>query len=132
MKSKQSFSKEELRLFQEKKSLQIRAGRGSHRFIGIWHVVVDERVVVRSWSIKPDGWYSKLLRDPRGTIKVGKTSIPIRSVPVKNKSFRDKVDSAYLEKYSTAGAIRYAKDLCEPKSKAATTELIPFKRRALD
>ena len=132
MKSKQSFSQEELLLFQEKKSLQIRAGRGTHRFIGIWHVVVNGHVVVRSWSIKPDGWYSKLLRDPCGTVKLGKTSISIRSVPVKNKSFRDKVDSAYLEKYCAPGALKYAKDLCEPKSRATTIELVPFKQKASD
>jgi hypothetical protein len=44
---------------------------GTHRFIGIWFVVVEERVFVRSWSVKPDGWYRAFLSESRGVIKVG-------------------------------------------------------------
>ena len=40
--------------------LRIRAG-AEHRFIGIWAVVVDGRVFVRSWSLKPQGWYRTFL-----------------------------------------------------------------------
>ena len=32
--------------------LTIRAGTRPHRFIGIWAVVVERRVFVRSWSLK--------------------------------------------------------------------------------
>ena len=40
------------------KYLGIKAGaRSDHRFIGIWAVVVDGRVFVRSWTLKPGGWY---------------------------------------------------------------------------
>ena len=39
----------------EEKMLAIRAGTEEHRFIGIWAVVVEGRVFVRSWSLKPRG-----------------------------------------------------------------------------
>ena len=120
------FSEEVLAALEKSKALRIRAGTGTHRFIGIWFVVVEGRVVVRSWSIKPTGWYRKLLSDPRGALQLGKTEIAIRAVPLKGKGLRDAVDRAYLERYSTPGALKYAKDLCQAKSKATTTELIPL------
>ena len=115
-----------LSALEKSKGLRIRAGAGTHRFIGIWFVVVQGRVVVRSWSIKPTGWYRKLVRDPRGAIQLGKSEIPIRAVPVKGRGLREAADRAYLKRYSTPGAVRYAKDLCQAKSKATTTELIPL------
>jgi hypothetical protein len=45
-----------LSALEKSKGLRIRAGTGAHRFIGIWFVVVDGRVMVRSWSIRPEGW----------------------------------------------------------------------------
>jgi len=46
--------------------LAIRAGTEPHRFIGIWAVVVDGRVFVRSWSLKPRSWYRTFREDPVG------------------------------------------------------------------
>ena len=120
------FPEEVLTALGKSKGLRIRAGTGAHRFIAIWFVVVEKRVVVRSWSIEPTGWYRKFLRDSRGAIQLGKSEIPIRAVPVKGKSLRDAVDRAYLERYSTPGSLKYAKDLCQARSRATTTELIPL------
>ena len=52
------------------KILGIRAGAKPHRIIGIWAVVVDGRVFVRSWSLKPRSWYRTFLEEPRGVIEV--------------------------------------------------------------
>lgn len=114
-----------LSLLGKSKALRIRAGNGTHRFIGIWFVIVEQRVFVRSWSIKPDGWYRAFLSDSRGAIKVGKSEIAVRAVPIRGKTLRDSVDSAYLVRYNMPGALKYAKDLCQAKSRATTTELIP-------
>ena len=38
------------------KILGVRSG-DEHRFTGVWVVVVDGRVFVRSWYDKPNGWY---------------------------------------------------------------------------
>lgn len=123
------FAEDVLSALEKTKGLRIRAGTGTHRFIGIWFVVVGGRVVVRSWSIKPTGWYRKFLREPRGAIKLGKSEIAVRAIPVRSKDLRDAVDQAYLERYNTPGELKYAKDLCQAKSRATTTELIPLKKQ---
>ncbi len=125
MKANRRFSDDLLAVLQKNNSLRLRAGTGTHRFIGIWFVLADDRVVVRSWSVKPDGWYRTFLSDPRGTIQVGGHEVAVRAVPVKSERLRDAVDRAYLKKYSTPGARKYAKDLARAKSRATTIELVP-------
>jgi len=104
--------------------LGIRAGRQPHRFIGIWAVVVDDRVFVRSWSLKPRSWWRTFLEDPYGAIDVDGREIPVRAVQTRSERLKDAVDRAYLEKYNTPGALKYAKDLGRAKSRNTTTELV--------
>lgn len=106
----------------ESKVLRIRAG-AEHRFIGIWVVVVKNRVFIRSWSVKPDGWYKTFLENPSGAIEVDGDEIAIHAVPIKDRRLRDAIDQAYLEKYNTKGSLKYAKDLGSAKSRATTIEL---------
>lgn len=122
------FSDQMLAALRKAKGLRIRAGHTQHRFIGIWFVMVRDRVFVRSWSVKPDGWFRTFLKDPRGTIRVADHEIAVRAVRTRSKRLRDAVDRAYLERYNTAGALKYAKDLGSPKSRATTTELVPLAR----
>jgi hypothetical protein len=131
MKSPSRFPDEQLAVMSKSRGIRIRAGMGAHRFIGIWFVMVEDRVFVRSWSVKPDGWYRTFLREPRGKIQLGKLEIAIRAVSIRNKRLRDAVDQAYLEKYNTAGAIKYARDLGTAKSRATTLELLPRQERRL-
>ena len=107
------------------KILRIRAGSEPHRFIGIWVVVVEGRAFVRSWSLKPRSWYRTFLKEPRGTIQVAGREIPVRAVQTRSERLKDAVDRAYLEKYKSRGAIKYARDLGRSKSRATTTELVP-------
>lgn len=107
------------------KYLRIRAGMGDHRFIGIWVVVVEGRVFVRSWSIKPRSWYRTFLEDPRGAIVVDDQEIEVRARRVASERLLGLIDRAYLDKYNTKASLKYARDLSMPKSRATTTELIP-------
>ena len=125
MNVRKHFPEKILAVLRKSNGLRIRAGSGDHRFIGIWMVVVEDRVFVRSWSVKPDGWYRTFLSDPRGAIKVQDQEIEIRAVPAKSARLRDLIDRAYLKKYSSPGSLRYAKDLGLPKSRATTVELVP-------
>jgi len=119
------FPHEVITSLNESSILRIRAGSGGHRFIGIWVVVVKDRVFVRSWSVKPNGWYHSFRKDPSGAIQVSGDEIAIRAVPVTNKSLQDEIDRAYLAKYNSGGSLKYAKDLGSSKSRATTTELVP-------
>lgn len=103
MKAKQHFSNDILAVFRGRKGLRIRAGTGPHRFIGIWVVVVNHRVFVRSWSIKPRGWYRTFLEEPRGTVQIADREIAVRAVRTRDQRVRDAVDRAYLDKYNTPG-----------------------------
>jgi hypothetical protein len=107
--------------------LRIRAGI-EHRFIGIWAVVVESRVFVRSWSLKPRSWYRTFLDDPRGAVSVAKKEMKVRARRVRSERLLDAVDRAYLRKYDTAGSLKYARDLCRPRSRKTTTELVPSPR----
>jgi hypothetical protein len=126
MKAKRRFTDDILAAIRDSKILGIRAGRQPHRFIGIWAVVVEGRVFVRSWSLKPRSWYRTFLKDPYGTVQIAGREIPIRALRTTSKRLKDAVDVAYLEKYKTPGSIKYARDLGRAKSKATTTQLVPL------
>ena len=65
------------------------------------------------------------MREPRGIITIGDREIPVRAVITRSERLKDAVSRAYLEKYSTPGALKYSKDLGRAKSRATTTELKP-------
>jgi hypothetical protein len=52
--------------------------------------------------------------------------IAIKAKRITNKALRDAMDRAYLEKYCSKGAIRYARDLGGKKSRGTTVELLPL------
>ena len=116
-------------MLKDSKVIRVRAGNGAHRFIGIWFVMVANRVLARSWSVKPGGWYRTFLKQPRGAIQVGKVEIAVRAVHIRSKQLKDAVDRAYLEKYSSGGEVKYAKDLTTEKSRATTLEFVPYQKR---
>lgn len=115
-----------LTAIREDKILGIRAGTSAHRIIGIWCVVVEGRVFVRSWSLKPRSWYRTFLEDPQGVIQVGNRKIRVRSVQTRSERLKDAVSQAYREKYNTPGSIKYVSDMSRTKSRNTTTELIPL------
>jgi hypothetical protein len=120
-----------LKAIDEGMYLRIRAGRTPHRFIGIWAVVVDGRVFVRSWSLKPRSWWRTFLEEPTGAIEVAGREVPVRASQAASERLRDAIDQAYLAKYHTKGSIKYARDLGSAKSRDTTTELRPLPRPAV-
>lgn len=108
------------------KILGIRTGTEPHRFIGIWFVMIGDRVFVRSWSLKPRSWYRTFREERRGVVNVDGREIPVRPVFTKSERLKDAVSRAYLEKYDTPGSVKYARDLGRAKSRATTTELVPL------
>jgi hypothetical protein len=124
--SKNRFPDDIIAAVHKEKILGIRAGRESaHRVIGVWVVVVEGRVFVRSWGLKPRSWWRAFLEDPYGSIFVGEREIPIRTVQTRSERLRDLVSQAYREKYNTPGSVQYVKDMSRKRSRETTTELIP-------
>jgi len=126
MKAKRRFPAEIVAAIREGQRLGIRAGSAPHRIIGIWAVVVEGRVFVRSWSLKPRSWYRTFLAEPQGIIEVAGRELPVRAVRTRSERLKSAVSRAYLEKYNTPGSIKYARDLGRAKSRATTTELVPL------
>lgn len=105
-------------------ALGVRAGE-AHRVIAVWAVVVDGRVFVRSWRVRPDGWYAAFRRDPHGAMAVGGREMPVRAVATRSEATKAAVDAAYLAKYHTPASMRYTRDLVAPPCRDATLELVP-------
>ncbi|MBC8030583.1 MAG: DUF2255 family protein [Pyrinomonadaceae bacterium] len=115
-----------LTAIRQDKILGIRAGTEPHRIIGIWAVVVEGRVFVRSWSLKPRSWYRTFIEEPSGVIQVGNRKIRIRAVQTRSERLKDAVSEAYREKYNTPGSIKFVRDMSRAKSRNTTTELVPL------
>jgi hypothetical protein len=122
---KKKFNSGLLQTLDKKARIQIRAG-STHRFISIWAVVVQGRVFVRSWSLKPRSWFRTFLQEPQGAIRVDDQEIAVRAVHTQSETLKDRIDKAYLEKYNSPGSIKYARDLGRKKSRDATIELLPL------
>ena len=126
MKARNHFSKATVAAICDGKILGIRAGTKPHRIIGIWAVVVEGRVFVRSWSLKPRSWYRTFLEEPRGVIEVNGRKIPVRAVFTRSERLKDVVDLAYREKYNTPGSLHYVRGFKNKERRDTTTELLPL------
>lgn len=128
MPTRQQFPGETLAAIAKHGALKVRAGRAAHRFLGIWAVVVDDRVFVRSWNDKPTGWNRVWKSDPEGAVLVRDREIPVSARAVRSERERDRVSAAYLEKYRSPGSLVFARGLDAPARRATTLELIPSQR----
>ena len=122
----QRFTGKTLSVLREGKLLAIRAGTAPHRFIGIWMVVVEGRVFVRSWGLKRRSWWRTFASERRGAININGREIPVRAVQTRSERIKDAVSRAYAEKYNTPGSLNYVKDMSRKKCRDTTTELLPL------
>ena len=106
------------------KILGVRAGT-EHRYTGVWVVVVEGRVFVRSWNDKPTGWFRSFINQSSGTIQVGKLEIPVRAKLPRSARIRDAVTLAFAEKYNTKGSQKWVEGFAEPTRVLTTLEFIP-------
>jgi hypothetical protein len=119
------FTRPVLEAFRGAKMLKIRSGK-EHRYLGIWVVVVKDRVFVRPWNDKPDGWRRAFLEQPRGEIRLPDgREIRVRARSAHGERLWDAVDAAYAEKYPTPGSRRWVVGFAEPARRATTMELRP-------
>jgi hypothetical protein len=109
---------------QDARRIALVAGSKPHRFTSLWAVVVDGRVFVRSWSVKPRSWYRTLLEEPRGVLKIREREAPFRAVRTRSTVLKAAVDRAYRAKYDHPGDLPFTRDMTGPKSRATTTELV--------
>jgi hypothetical protein len=118
------FASDLIEVFARAKILGVRAGP-THRFTGVWVVVVDRRVFVRSWGDKPTGWYRAFQREPEGAVTLEKREVPVRARAVRSERMRKAVSMAYADKYPTPGSKKWVTGFAELAREANTLELVP-------
>jgi len=123
--SSRRFSRPLLSQLDSGKILGVRAGVKRHRFLGVWMVVVDGRLFIRSWNDKPTGWHRVFASDARGAIQIGTRRIPIRARHVRGERLMRAISRAYAAKYPTHGSRKYVRGLASPRRRRTTTELMP-------
>ena len=106
------------------KILGVRAG-SEHRYTGVWVVVVEGRVFVRSWNDKPTGWYRAFQAQPLGSIQLAGREIVIRARRLRSKRLQDAVTRTYADKYDTKASEKWVRGFAEPHRAATTLELLP-------
>lgn len=110
--------------FRDAKIIGVRAGT-EHRHTGVWVVVVEKRVFVRSWNDKPTGWFRAFKKEPSGTVQVGETEIPVRGRVTRSVRLQNAVTEAYGEKYPTKGSRKWVEGFAEPERLVTTLEFLP-------
>ena len=120
------FPKQVVAAIHAAKILGIRAGTEPHRVIGIWAVVVENRVFVRSYSLKQRSWWRTFHEEPRGIIEVNGKQFKVRPVFTRSERLKKLVDRAYAEKFPTSGSRIFVEGFKEKKRRDTTTELVPL------
>ena len=120
------FSRDVVELFHKAKILGVRSG-SEHRYTGVWVVVAEDRVFVRSWTDKPTGWYRAFRKEPLGAVSIGDKEIPVRAVPVRSDKLRGAASAAYAAKYNTKASQKWVRGFAEPEREATTLELLPLR-----
>jgi hypothetical protein len=126
MKAKPGFSRSVIATLNTSKIIGIRAGKKPHRFIGVWVVVVKDRVFVRTWDNKPEGWYQIFVKEGEGRIQIAEREVRVRARKARGERLMDAIDLAYAEKYPTPGSRQYVKGFALARRRATTIELLPW------
>jgi hypothetical protein len=109
------------------KMIGVRSGR-THRYTGVWVVVVRGRVFVRSWNDEETGWRRAFLEEPRGEVRVGERVVRVRAKPVRGAGLLAAIERAYAEKYDTKASLKWVRGFRAPWRRATTTEFVPMRR----
>ena len=86
----------------------------------VWHVVIDDRLWIRSVRGDSGGWYRGVRRTGTGRIEAGGATIDVTFTP--DGSRDDAIDRAYREKYGEGSAVR---SIISPVARATTLRVEP-------
>lgn len=118
-----AFSKREVDALENAKILGVRSGT-THRYTGVWVVLVGRRVFARSWNNKESGWYRAFLDQRVGNIKVGSLEIPVRARRTRSALLQQAVSRAYATKYDTKGSQKWVRGFARPERESTTIEFV--------
>jgi hypothetical protein len=122
----EAWSPDELQAVEAAEELQIAVKRSDgtpRRWTPIWVVSADGQVYVRTWYRRDTGWYGHALRSRRARIRVPglDVDVAIEDVGEGPPELRERVDTAYREKYGRSGS----SSMVETAAAATTLRLTP-------
>lgn len=118
-----TFSDDLLESLRNAKIIGVRAGT-EHRYTGVWVVVVEGRVFVRSWNDKPTGWYQAFRKEANGSVQVSGIEIAVRAKLTRSARIRHAVTMAFGQKYNTKASQKWVEGFAEPVRELKTLELV--------
>ena len=118
------FADDVIEALRNAKIIGVRAG-AEHRYTGVWAVVVEGRLFVRSWNDKPAGWFRAFRREPVGAVQVAGIEIPVRARLTRSPRLREAVTAAFGLKYDTKASRKWVEGFGEPARELTTLELVP-------
>ena len=118
------FSPADRERLERAKILGVRSG-ATHRYTGVWVVMVEGRVFVRSWNDSATGWYRAFRAEPVGSISVAGVEIAVRARQVRSEAIRRAVTRAYAGKYDTKASEKWVRGFAQANREATTLELEP-------
>jgi hypothetical protein len=119
-----TFSDSVLESLRNAKILGVRAGT-EHCYTGVWVVIVEGRLYVRSWNDKPTGWYRAFRKEANGSIQIAGLEIPVRAKLTRSARIRDAVTKAFGQKYNTKASRKWVEGFAESAREFTTLELVP-------
>lgn len=116
-----------LAYIRENNLIGIRGGSTPRGFLNIWMVVVDGRIFARSWGLQTRSWYTAFLAEGVGAIQCGEQQIAVLGkIPQDLDALGEKINLAYLQKYTSEHNRPYAQGICTPEHMATTLEIVPI------
>src|SRR5262249_61836812 len=119
-----TFADDVIQSLRNVKILGVRAG-AEHRYTGVWPVVVEGRLFVRSWNDKPTGWFRAFRSEPDGYVQLGKLEIPVRAKLTRSARLREAVTVPFGEKDNTKASQKWGEGFGEPPRELTTREFVP-------
>ena len=119
-----TFADDLIEALRDARIIGVRAG-ADHRYTGVWAVVVEGRLFVRSWNDKPTGWFRAFGREPMGAVQVAGLEVLVRAKPTRSARLREAVTVAFGRKYDTKASRKWVEGFGEPVRELATLELVP-------
>jgi hypothetical protein len=118
------FTAREIEAFDKARIIGVRSGE-THRYTGVWPVVVEGRVFVRPWTNKATGWYAAFGQNPAGSAQVGEVEIPVQGRQTRSATTAQAVSRAFAAKYNTRASEKWVQGFAEPEREKTTLELVP-------
>lgn len=104
----------------------IRVGPDRKEFLDIWMVAVAGRIFARSWNRSMSGWFGGLIRGQSGMVRFGEHTLEIVGKrPTSEPGLMQRIDQAYLERFTQPENISYATTISQPEYHSFTIEVLP-------